>query len=157
MRLSALSNIRVCFAAIASLPAWLTDDQLRLDDILADCAESSVSSSILPERDSKVEIVNDNVAVLGGLAKILAVTELKTEVVGSADSVTDPVTGSEQEVVGESEGNGEIWRSGEYQLDHGHVNTDSQQGQLQNSVHELSVAREGAVERRTFSTRVCVF
>ena len=157
MRLCASLNIRLCFAATVGLHGWLTGVQLRVDDILVDRSESSVTSSILPERDSKVEIVNDNVAILGGLAKILAVTELKTEVVGSADSVTDPVTGSEQEVVGESEGNGEIWRSGEYQLDHGHVNTDSQQGQLQNSVHELSVAREGAVERRTFSTRVCVF
>ena len=112
----------------------------------------TTSSGVLTEGNGVVEVVDDDVTVLGSLAEVVSITEFKTEVVSSTDGIADPVTSSEEEVVGKSEGDGEVWEAGQDHLDDGDVDRDGNEGELDDSVDELSVSSESAVELGAFST-----
>lgn len=102
----------------------------------------------LAEGDDDVEPVDDDVTVLGGSAEVLGVAEVKTEVVDSGNDVSDPTTGSLQELVTQIECSGEVGQShqGESGFNQRNPHRDGNQGQVDDLIHHSSVTGESALQ-----------
>jgi hypothetical protein len=65
-------------------------------------------SSVLTELNDEVEVVDDDVAILGEIAEEFTISEIKSDVVDGGDEITDPVGRSLDESVQEVHGFTEI-------------------------------------------------
>ena len=102
----------------------------------------------MTEGDDHIEPVDDDVAVLGGSAEVLGVSEVETEVVDSSNDVSDPTARALQELVTKVEGLREIRErhQGKSGFHQGNPHGDGDQGQVDDLIDHGSVTSETALE-----------
>jgi len=104
----------------------------------------SLSISVSSELNDEIEIIDDDVAVLGSLAHDITISKIKTDVVHGSDEVANPVSRSLDESIHQSHGSLKIWHGGKYGSESGIGNREGNECKRHNLLDHDGVSIHGA-------------